>query len=125
MEPTVEITSRYHAHDDLYELRVKEGEREMTVLAGMKDCKIDFCYYNIKKWEDPFHLESFTEEDRARLAARISDYYTAKGWQVAIDRRRFCPRCHEKLAGSENNDWPGGTCDFCGKEIDRSGNVVS
>jgi hypothetical protein len=104
---------------------VREGGREVKVLSLMKDGTIEFCYYNLKAWEYPFSAQPFTEEDRARMAARISNHYVAKGWHVAIDRRRFCPRCHEMLTGSECDNWPGGTCDFCGKQVDRSGNIVS
>ncbi len=121
MEATV--TSSYDAYQDIHNLRVKEGEREITVMASEREGRIKFCFHNIKRWECPFHEDPFTEEDRARLATRIADHYTAEGWHVEIDRRRFCPRCLEKLAGSEREDWPGGACDFCGREADRFGDI--
>src|SRR5437870_5374065 len=117
METTV--TSRYDAYQDSHELHVKEGDREMMVPATMKDGRIEFCYHLVRKWEYPFHEDTFTEEDRSRLVTQISNYCSAQGWRVEIDRRRFCPRCGEQLDGSEFDDWLGGTCDFCGKEIDR------
>jgi hypothetical protein len=122
METTV--ASIYHPHDDLHDLCVKEGEREMRVLSEMKDGRIEFHYYHIAKWEYPFHEDPLTEEDRSRLATQIFNHYTAEGWRVEIDRRRSCPKCGEQLNGSQFPDWPGGTCEFCGKEIDSSGNVL-
>jgi hypothetical protein len=105
-------------------LRLKEGEREMVLYCSLAYSKIEFFYHDLKKWEYPFGQEQVTEEDRARLAARITDYYAGKGWDVIIDRRRFCPHCREILARSQYDNWQGGICDFCGKEIDRLGNVV-
>ena len=61
MEPKVEITSIYHPHDDLHDLCVKEGGREAKVLSLMKGGTIEFCYYNLRAWEYPFHLEPLTE----------------------------------------------------------------
>jgi hypothetical protein len=122
METTV--TSQFDAYQNVHDLRVKEGQRVMTIMASMEDGLLKFDYYSIKKWEYPFDEDAFTEEDRARLTTRIIDHYTAQGWRVEVDRRRFCPRCYERLAGSDRQDWLGGTCDFCGKEIDRYGNII-
>ena len=119
------VTSSYEGYQNIHERRVKAGEREMMVLASMENGKIEFCYYNVKKWEYPFHDDVFTEEDRARLTAEIVKFYTAQGWQMDIDRRRFCPRCFEKLNGAERDDWLGCVCDFCGKQIDRFGKIAS
>jgi ribosomal protein S27AE len=73
----------------------------------------------------PIQSKPVTDEDRARLVAEIKDHYTRKGWDVVIDRRRFCPHCHEILAMSQYDNWAGGVCDFCGKRIDGTGNVVA
>jgi len=121
----VNVTSTYQPHDDLEEIRVKEGGREVSVLAGCNRNGIEFFYYRITKWHQPFDADPFTEEDRTRLAAAIYDHFTARGRRVGIDHRRFCPRCNEILEGSESKDWPGATCDFCGREVDRFGNLVS
>jgi hypothetical protein len=105
-------------------LHFKEGPRKMILYCSLAFSKIEFFYHDIKQWDYPHQLEPVTEEDRARLAARITEYYAGKGWDVVIDRRRFCPHCREILAGSQYDNWAGGICDFCGKEIDRSGKVV-
>jgi hypothetical protein len=123
METT--ITVRSDNRDEIDDLIVQEGERKMKVSCTMKGATIEFDYYCIRKWEYPFHEDPFTDEDRARLASKIYDYFTPQGWHFEVDHRRSCPRCYEKLDGSEFDDWPGGTCDFCGKEIDQHGNIVS
>lgn len=85
------VTSTYQPHNDLEEIRVKEGEREIRVLAGCNKTGIEFFYYRISKWHYPFDADPLTEEDRARLAAAIYDHFTARGRGVEIDRRRFSP----------------------------------
>ena len=118
------VTAQFDAYQNVHDLRVKEGDRMMTVMASIENGLVEFCYYSIKQWECPFHEDAFTEEDRARLTTRIIEHYTAQGWRVDVDRRRFCPRCLSLVDGSERSDWPGGECSFCGSELDQYGNRV-
>lgn len=113
----ITVRSTYDAYQNIHDLYVREGDREITVMASMEKGLIEFCYYNIKEWR--YCSDPFTEEDRARLVARIIDHYTAQGWRVEVDRRRFCPRCFTRVDGSDRSDWPGGECNFCGKDLDR------
>jgi hypothetical protein len=105
-------------------VRLKESQREMILYCSLAFSKIEFRYHDIKKWEHPYADEPVTEEDRARLVQRITDFHAAKGWDVVIDRKRSFPNCNEILAQSQYDNWAGGICDFCGKRIDRFGQVV-
>jgi ribosomal protein S27AE len=111
-------------HEPEEAIRLKEGDREVLLYCTSAFSKIEFFYHHIRKWEYPFDQEPLTEDDRARLVAKIEDHYARKGWDVVIDRRRFCPHCHEFLARSQYDNWAGGICDFCGKRVDRFGNIV-
>ena len=121
MEASVRI--KHDAYQSVDELWVKEGEREMMVLAGVEHERLEFFYYHIRAWQYPHQDDVFTDEDRARLTAHVVDHYTAKGWRIEVDRRKFCPRCGEKLAGSEHNSWSGCICGFCGREVDQHGDI--
>jgi hypothetical protein len=98
-------------------LRLREGEREMTLYCSLAFSKIDFFYHHIRKWEYPFDQEPLTEDDRARLVAKIEGHYARKGWDVVIDRRRFCSHCHEFLARSQYDNWAGAFATFAGSEL--------
>jgi hypothetical protein len=121
METTVR--SNYDAYQNIHQLCVKEGQRQMKVLASMDNGKIEFCYYLVRKWDYPFDGDELMDEDRARLVDRIIQHYAAEGWELVIDRRRFCPKCHERLTGSDCSDWPGGVCGFCEREVDAFGDI--
>ena len=125
MEKEFEVLGSSCDREGQESIRLREGEREMVLHCSLAFSKIEFIYHGIKKWEYPFDQEPVTEDDRARLAAKITDHYTKNGWDVVIDRRRFCPNCHEVLARSQYDNWPGGACDFCGKRVDRLGNILA
>jgi hypothetical protein len=125
METDFQILGQRSDREGTQSLRIKEGEREMDFFCSIAFSKIEFFYHHRMKWEHPFHNQPVTEEDRARLVAKITDHYTHKGWDVVIDRRRFCPHCNEVPERSQYDNWPGGICGFCGKQIDGFGRIAS
>jgi hypothetical protein len=78
MEKEFEVSPPSYDREGQESIRLKDGDREVVLYCSLAYSKIEFFYHSIRKWQHPFHQEPLTENDRARLVAKIQDHYARK-----------------------------------------------